>query len=131
MKLVLKNKMLMALDGMIQEGEKRGGIPKYVELSTKEAVELLKEIRYLSNERSEPLAMVSIKPSKALTNLQDNRHPIFLIKEITHSGQQDIAPQTITQFLKFWKEREIEISYNGVPLILDNATKPPPTEWTK
>lgn len=131
MKLVFKNKMLMALENVLQEGEKHGGIPKHVELSTKEATDLLKEIHYLNSTQSNLLCKINIKASTPLTNLQDNQHPVFLIKELMNTAQQNTTPQTIGQFLKFWIGKKLEVSYNGVPLVLDNTTKPSTTEWEK
>lgn len=54
MNLVFKNKMLMAIDSMLKEGvERRGGIPKHIQLSKEEVVPFIQEYLYLRAEKRE------------------------------------------------------------------------------
>ena len=119
MKLKFKNKMLMAMDSVLWEGDQRGGIPQNIELSEAEARQLLEEVHYLNNEDPDMCSSVAIKPTNDPTDLQDDKHPIFLIKEVMGTGRDTLPYQTVNHLIQFWRSADIIVTYKDVPLVIE------------
>jgi len=121
MKLSFKNKILMGLSAMCDEGVKKGGIPKQIQLSIKEGIELLTELHYLAND-GESVSMVTIKAEKALEDLEDQFHPARIANMIK-ANFDPLTEQTKMVALGFWASGDLLLTYHHdmlvIPLIVD------------
>lgn len=142
MKLSFKNKLLMALANVCDEGIKKGGIPKHITIQIDLARELLEEISYLREEdrmgrlkdNTNILSTIKITSTDKLENFDDPSHPTFLIKHFQRHTES-VPKQTYDALMDFWLEGKISVVYtyntHHIPLIVDNTPKPSRTEWVK
>ena len=120
MNLIFKNKMLMAIDGMLKEGvERRGGIPKEIQITKEELVEFVKEVLYLRQEKKDG-------------NLRDRANIADLVTIEYHDDTckklmfelNTVSPSKNTwiQLLTAWSTGKIKFhyKYNGqnIPIII-------------
>jgi hypothetical protein len=149
MKLVFQNKILMGIEAMLAEGDKKGGVPKHIIIDSQEATELLVEVKYLKvraeKDKTGPHHIIEFAPRIALTGFEDQLHPSFLIGLIDNNEMTTLPPQTITALLRFWEDEDLKVfvKYGAVRLVpillpISNQPRPPATnkglminEWTK
>jgi len=131
MKLILKNKMIMAVKALVEEAEKKGGMPKHIELSEKEGKDLLAEVHYLTNAKLNTANEVKIECTKQLEDLQDPHHPAFLVRMVSMVGTQELLSQTVEQLIRFWGAGEIKITCFGIPLLVDWSPIKAESQWMR
>jgi len=129
MKLILKDKMQIAIKAMLDDAEKVKGTPKHIELSEREAEELLAEVHYLTNEGLNAANNVDIKWTKQLVDLQDPKHPAFLVRMVIVPGTEKLLPQTVAELIRFWGTGDIEVTCFGVSLAVDWSPIKAESKW--
>jgi len=125
MKLLFKNKMLMAIDSMIKEGvERAGGIPKEIQLGREEVGPFLREIIYLKYEakkgnlgdRANVADVISVKNKYA-----ENASVFFQLNNPNLSSEEHI------EIVRNWSNRNITFfyRYNGqdIPITIPKLKK--------
>ena len=120
MNLIFKNKMLMAIDAALKEGvERRGGIPKEIQIEKGELVAFVKEVLYLRQEKKDG-------------NLRDRANVADLVTTEYHDESSKklmfelntVSPSKNTwiQLLTAWSTGQIKFfyKYNGqnIPIII-------------
>ena len=134
MKLSFKNKMLMAIEAMLEEGDKKHGIPKSISMKVGEGVELLQEIKYLQTDHSTVALSILMEPSSPPKDLSDPNHPVFLINMVKDTKQNKLSEQTSRAIIKAWQGGEIVVKYNyrgsaKVPLLLEQPARMSDKHW--
>lgn len=131
MKLTFKNKMIMAIQAMCDEGAKKGGIPREITVSSKEAHAIIREMNFLKiqskigalQDRKWVGDALKITP-KELKDLEDPYQPAHLIKQLMGSGNHtelalppdEVSDQTVTAICDCWFKESITMrfDYNNV-----------------
>ena len=109
MELKFKNKHIMALEKLIQEGENKGGIPDHIDLYPKEGYALLYEIHSLINNESHKSIL------KELFSFEP---------EIQILRQENLDKTIAYDTLELWFKGTYKIFYKGVRLVVMNEPKP-------
>ena len=115
----------MGLSAMCEEGIKKGGIPKSIQLSMDEALQLLSEIHYLANE-GETVCMFNIESQEPLADLEDPFHPARIAPMFKAKGDSlnDHTKLVAAGFIVCGK-LTLTYQYNEfvIPLLVDPAPK--------
>lgn len=106
MVLTFKNKFQIALDGVIEEGIKVGGIPDKIVLDPTEAWQLLKELSYFYQQPS----YIDNFDLQHTADVSDLR---FILPQLLSYDKPKAK-----QLLKQWMCNKYTIKYKNVPLII-------------
>jgi hypothetical protein len=104
MLIKFKNKMTMALNKMIEDGKRLGGMPSHIEVSPNEAIELFSEIRRLS------------PPGFVITSKEGASCKLLLIAK-------DLTEFEMAGYLSKWKQGEWKVEFSKITVVVID---PPP-----
>lgn len=95
----LKNKMTHALQAMIENAKRTGGIPSHIEIAPNEALEILFEIH-------------KINPPNYVITAKDGTSCRLLL------NAKDIPLATFQEYGTKWREKEWKVEYNKLELVI-------------
>lgn len=127
---------------MCREGDKKGGIPREIIVSSKEAHDIIREINFLRIQANsgklkdrKPVAdLLTLTPTK-LTSLEDPFQPAHLVNQLLGTGKQaisgispdDVSDHTVAVICACWIKGSITVhfKYNNVkiPIVIEALDK--------
>lgn len=113
--LHVANKYMMSFEKAIKRAMELGGIPSWIELTPKEALEFLGELQGLRNEG------LTQHNSSALHISHTDEY--FGIVYITMTSPQTFGLEEKKEYVRQWYKGNISISYDGVELRVVQPTK--------
>lgn len=99
MLIKFKNKMTMALQKMIDEGKRLGGLPSHIEVIPQEAADIFAEIRRLS-------------PPGYVINDENGASARLLL------GAKDLSDFELQGFVNKWKEKKWTVEFQKISIIV-------------
>ncbi len=106
MLIKFKNKMTMALQKMIDDGLRLGGLPDHIEVSPNEAAEIFKEIHRLTPSTLSSYVITSKEGASCKL--------MFAAKEISELE--------MATYVANWKSGQWNVQYKKIPVIVVNPT---------
>ncbi len=100
-----KNKMVMSLKKMIDDGMRMGGLPSHIEVSPQEALDIFTEINVLS------------PPPQGYTITQKDGTSARLLLNAKSISQADMQ-----MYIQNWKANEWKVEYNKISIFIVNPT---------
>lgn len=109
MLLKLKNKMTVALEKMLQQSEKLGGVPEKIEITIEEAGEIIEEIKMLKNSDDKVYNGFSIVKHEIKNDDGDEQQ--LTEARLLHTHET-------SEIVQWWDNGYYQINYRGVPLVI-------------
>jgi len=101
MLMTIKNKMMLAMDSLITEAKKKGGVPAEISLEPSEAVNFLKECRELK---------ILCNKNVSIKDRENNE------REVCFYFKAELTTERLKHLIKEWHTKEIMLFYKDIKL---------------
>jgi hypothetical protein len=107
MLLKFTNKMTMALQQMLEQGKRAGGVPSVIEINTNEAFDILKEICLIPN---------NLVLGYTIQNSKDKISQRLLL------NQKAVSDNLIADYVVMWETGEWSVQFSNTPIKIVKST---------